>query len=254
MGKSRSGARSRACLSGLAPLLRSVHPPFQVGHFHGKDAQGSGRAYTGRAKLVPVVTVLLLLFQIVLGGIVVLTRLHVDLTTFHFANAIVIFMLTLYMVYFDGLSIRPLFNISGYKGLFFALSVLVFIQLVLGAYVRHAGAGLACPDFPTSLGYIVPPRLSGLILYHYSHRTLAYLITALAAVLLVMSFYSQALGKDRGRLYLLAGLIVIQIALGVTVVLSKLHFAATGFHLVIALLILWVPFNIWCRRMQESSV
>ncbi|NIV11861.1 MAG: hypothetical protein GWN62_11470, partial [Aliifodinibius sp.] len=33
----------------------------------------------------------------------------------------------------------------------------VFLQLVLGAFVRHTGAGLIIPDFPLSFGKIIPP-------------------------------------------------------------------------------------------------
>ncbi len=38
--------------------------------------------------------------------------------------------------------------------LFFAV---LLVQLVLGAVVRHTGAGTAIPDFPTNLGGMVPP-------------------------------------------------------------------------------------------------
>ena len=46
----------------------------------------------------------------------------------------------------------------------------------MGAYVRHSNAGLACPDFPTCLGYWVPPYLSDTVLYHLTHRMTGYLI------------------------------------------------------------------------------
>ena len=35
--------------------------------------------------------------------------------------------------------------------------VALFIQLALGATMRHHGAGLAIPDFPLSYGKLVPP-------------------------------------------------------------------------------------------------
>jgi len=33
----------------------------------------------------------------------------------------------------------------------------IFLQLIVGAIMRHSGAGLAIPDFPTSYGKILPP-------------------------------------------------------------------------------------------------
>ena len=163
------------------------------------------RSYLGAGKLLPLITVLLLIFQIILGGIVVLYELPVDLTTYHFANAMVIFLLVLYMVYFDGVVQRPLFDVSGYKGVFFLLAILVTCQAVLGAYVRHSDAGLACPDFPTCLGYWIPPELSGIILNHYAHRTLAYLITLIAILMLIFSYSINGLGKYRSFIFIILG-------------------------------------------------
>ncbi len=212
------------------------------------------RSYIGSAKTIPVLVVVLLLFQIVLGGIVVLMELPVDLTTFHFANAIVILALVVYMVYFDGDHKKPMFSISGYKGIFFFLSLLIFAQAVLGAYVRHSSSGLACPDFPTCLGYWIPPQISGIVLNHFAHRGLAYIITIIVAVLLIASYSSSALKNYRQKLLILIGLIILQILLGVGVVLTQLNFAVTAMHLLIALLILVTALYAWFQGMRENSV
>ncbi len=212
------------------------------------------RVYRGIAKLLPILTVLLLLIQIILGGIVVLQELPVDLTTYHFANAMIIFAATLYLNLFDGKLNKPTFSISGYKGVFFFLAVLVFTQLVLGAYVRHSGSGLACPDFPTCLGYLIPPELTGIIFNHFAHRVLAYVITFFAILLLIISYLSQPIKGERTRLYMLVGFIALQILLGAGVVYAKLHFLVTALHLSVALLILSITLYMWCRCMKESQV
>ena len=121
------------------------------------------KRYNGPFKAIPIIAVVLLVIQIFLGGIVVLLKLPVDLTTIHFANAIIIFSLVLYTAYFDGEKIVPRLSFSGPAGLFFLLSVLIVIQAVLGAYVRHSGSGLACPDFPKCLGFWIPPSLAGFV-------------------------------------------------------------------------------------------
>lgn len=208
-------------------------------------------AYRGYVKLVPVIILFLLLAQIVLGGIVVLLELPVDLTTYHFANAIVIFALTLYISFYDGNKRKPRFSISGYKGLFFFLGLLVFVQAVLGAYVRHSGSGLACPDFPTCLGYWIPPELSGIILNHFVHRVIAYIITITVLVLLLSSYMAKGLQMFRKELFVLICLIVLQIALGVGVVQTRLNFAVTALHLSIALLIFSLVLYTWFRGMDE---
>jgi heme A synthase len=210
------------------------------------------RAYRGYVKLVPLMIVLLLLLQIVLGGIVVLLELPVDLTTYHFANAIIIFSLTLYIAFYDGEKKKPHFSVGGYKGIFFLLGILVFVQAVLGAYVRHSGSGLACPDFPTCLGYWIPPQLTGIILNHFVHRAVAYIITLTVLVLLVSSYTTNGLRTYRRVLLILICLIAVQISLGVGVVQTKLNFAVTALHLSFALLILSLVLYTWFEGMEES--
>lgn len=212
------------------------------------------KAYLGAVKIVPLLVVILLLLQIVLGGIVVLLELPVDLTTFHFANAIVIFALVVYMVFYDGIGNKPSFNIKGYKGVFFFLSLLIFVQAVLGAYVRHSSSGLACPDFPTCLGYWIPPQISGIVLNHFAHRGLAYAIALIVLILLVASYSSSSLKKYRNKLYILIGLIVLQILLGAGVVLTKLNFAVIALHLFIALLIFTTALYAWFQGMKKIEV
>ena len=212
------------------------------------------REYVSYFKLVPVVCVLLLLIQIVLGGIVVLLKLPVDLTTLHFANAIIIFSLTLYMAFFDGKNKTPKFSISGPAGLFFAFSILIFIQAVLGAYVRHSASGLACPDFPTCLGFWIPPALSGAVLNHYSHRILAYIIFIVFLVLLFISRDNSKLNLARPYIKAAVLLIIFQIALGATVVLSKLTFYVTALHLFIGLVILSLTLITWFKSSDKSYI
>jgi heme A synthase len=212
------------------------------------------RNYRGVARLVPVLTMCLLLLQIALGGVVVLLKLPVDLTTVHFGNALIIFSLVLYMAFFDGKEKRPIFSIGNYGGLFFFLGLLVFLQAVLGAYVRHSEAGLACPDFPKCLGYWIPPELSGIVLIHFSHRILAYLIFILVLLLYAFSYSNSSLGRNRPKILILLFLILLQIILGVGVIHSKLHFSTTAFHLGTALLIFSTALYAWFREMGESRV
>jgi heme A synthase len=210
------------------------------------------RSYSSSVKMVPVIIVLLLLIQIVLGGIVVLLEIPVDLTTYHFANAIVIFSLALYIAFYDGRDRKPHFSISGYKGIFFLLGFLIFIQAVLGAYVRHSGSGLACPDFPKCLGYWIPPQLTGIILNHFVHRAVAYIIAVTMLMLLVFSYMVKGLKIFRKELLIIFCLILVQIVLGVGVVQTKLYFAVTALHLSFALLILSLTLYTWFRGMEES--
>jgi heme a synthase len=50
------------------------------------------------------------------------------------------------------------------------LVLVVFVQIVLGAAMRHQQAGLIIYDFPLSYGRIIPPFHNGLVALNFSHR------------------------------------------------------------------------------------
>jgi cytochrome c oxidase assembly protein subunit 15 len=118
---------------------------------------------------------------------------------------------------------------------------MVFVQLVLGASMRHSHAGLSIPDFPTSYGHLFPPlgdatvaqinqqrgdasqpyTSAPLILLQYMHRVWA--------VLIVVGLVFTAIRLWRGQLPIFfrrcaAGwilLVVVQFCLGAWTVLSN---------------------------------
>ena len=108
---------------------------------------------------------------------------------------------------------------------------LVFLQIFVGAVMRHTGAGLAIPDFPLVFGRLVPPAFDFPIAVHYAHRLGAGVVTI--AVVLVIA-RALALGPGGGRLRALAvglgGLVVIQISLGAAVVLTGKSVAPNTAH------------------------
>ncbi len=212
------------------------------------------RNYQHKSKVIPLLTVLLLALQITLGGIVVLLELPVNLTTVHFANAILIFSLALYMAFFDGKEKKPVFSVRSYGAIFFLLGLMVFSQAVLGAYVRHSGAGLACPDFPRCLGYWIPPELSGTVLTHFSHRTFAYIIFTTVFAIFLSTYLNSDLRHNRPKVLILLGLTAVQIIMGVGIIHSKLYFLTTALHLAVALLILSVVLYTWFQEMGENHV
>lgn len=121
---------------------------------------------------------------------------------------------------------------------------LLVMQLILGAWVRHAGAGLAIPDFPTHYGSVMPPitetslaearnqivdpaarsRVYTIeqVFIHFAHRMGAMVVTvaSLAFVGLVifrMSRFPEAVIPSLTFI----GLIILQVLLGISVVLSS---------------------------------
>jgi heme a synthase len=214
------------------------------------------RAYRGAARGVPVLALALLALEIGMGGAVVLLETPVQLTTVHFMNGLLIFLLASYMVAFDGVAERPAFAFRGPSALFLSLLALVYFQAALGAYVRHLEAGLACPDFPTCLGRWFPAVFRDGVLAHYSHRVMGYVILLTAVALYLGVRRDPRQRGNRGLAASLLFLVVLQIAVGAVVVLSGLEFLAAALHLAVAMGILSVLGHLWIHavRADEASL
>lgn len=64
-------------------------------------------------------------------------------------------------------------------GLATASTLMIYLQILIGAVMRHKGAGLAIPDFPLVFGGLIPPKLDFAIGIHYSHRIGALVVATL---------------------------------------------------------------------------
>lgn len=212
------------------------------------------RAYRGAAKAVPVAALALLLAEIAMGGAVVLLGIPVRLTTFHFAAGLVVFVLAYYMMTFDGAADPPAFSLRGPSALFFGMGALVFLLAALGAYVRHSDAGLACADWPTCAGGLLPAVLSGKLLVHFSHRVLAALVFLTVGALYAAAALDPRFGRHKRAARELFLMILVQVAVGGAVVLTRLYFLATAVHLAVALGMLAVLFRMWAREIRPEEV
>jgi cytochrome c oxidase assembly protein subunit 15 len=134
-------------------------------------------------------------------------------------------------------SVRAAFLASPVAKLAAATAALVYVQLLIGAVMRHLKAGLSIPDFPLALGRIVPPLTSFPVAIHFTHRVNALVITAVVAVLVAKARMSRRSGLARGA-WALAGLVVLQIGLGAATVLSGKDVLVTTSHVATGALIL----------------
>src|SRR5205823_7177921 len=115
-----------------------------------------------RARRIGSVLLVLLVAQIALGGITVRLKLPHLISTAHLVTALLILGGLVMLVSRDGAPVTELTRLTRV-----AVPALL-VQLALGGYVRHAGAGLACPDFPLCSGDVLPSHWLGLV--HWAHR------------------------------------------------------------------------------------
>lgn len=188
--------------------------------------------------------------QAILGGLTVLLYLPPAVSISHAALAELYLCLVTSIAVFTsprywGGAEAPAEPVGPLRRLAFATTGLIFLQILLGALVRHNGAGMAIPDFPLAFGRLVPARFDWKIGIHYAHRVGALL------VLLLLSWTVVRVFRHHGNLRALtrpalamALLVVAQITLGAAVVLTgrvvwvnTLH-VATGASLLASSLIL----------------
>ena len=208
----------------------------------------------------------LVIIQGLFGGLTVLLFLPTPVSVIHAILAQTFLMVTILISY--GLSKekanRMLNESTNYKVLRFPtylVTSIVFIQLIIGALMRHTESGLAIPDFPLSGGYIIPTFNqemlntiqsmqfeSGLpfvtlnqIIIHYLHRMGAIAVTISIGWLTLKIIQSKISNE---RIYRLTGylitLLIIQITLGAFTIWSVKEPFITSIHVVNGALILGV--------------
>ncbi len=115
---------------------------------------------------------------------------------------------------------RPLPDLV--RRLFIITTAAVYLQILLGAVMRHHGAGLAFPDFPLSNGRLIPPLNTFSEQVNFAHRA-----GALAVVLLVLAAASAAWKRRK--------------------TVPLLHQAAIGLPLIVLFQASLGAFSVWHR-------
>lgn len=206
-------------------------------------------AYRGAPRVIPLASLALVALEIGIGGAVVLLGLPVRLTTLHFVIGLSVFVLVLYMAICDGEKRPPLLSMAGYAGPLLGVLLLVLAQASLGAYLRHSGSGLACPDFPTCRGSLIPSLWDSATATNFTHRVLALAVLATTLVVCLVSRLDRGLNAPASLVFALALLVALQIGVGAAVVLSGLSYPLTSLHLAVALAMAGVALRIWVLQM-----
>jgi cytochrome c oxidase assembly protein subunit 15 len=192
------------------------------------------------------VAILLVVMQGVLGGLTVLLQLPAAISVAHAITGQTFFCVTLFIAY--GLSRERFVRETSHdiRDLSFArailgLTVAVYVQLVLGALMRHWHAGLAVYDFPTMAGRWLPsvseatlarinewamahdqPLITAKhVIAHLAHRFWAFVVVGLAFRVnfkMIRSKVQEPL--VRKNVFLLDAVVVLQFSLGVLTVWS----------------------------------
>ena len=154
--------------------------------------------------------------------------------------------------------------------------VVVYSQLIIGAVMRHLGAGLAIPTLPLAYGKLLPPTTAaglhtvnvirifkmdldpvslGQIWLHFAHRIGAIVVSLTLCVLIdwIIRYH-----RNRRDLVIpaniLLALLVIQLTLGILTVYWRKPADVASLHVAVGALVLATTFFIAVRAMRLYSM
>lgn len=209
------------------------------------------------------IALVVVILQGLLGGLTVLFLLPQPISIAHAGLAEIFFCLNVAIAFFTSrlyLDLRTLEKGDAPAGFASLLAALVYMQILVGALMRHRGAGLAIPDFPLSFGQLVPPFTTMNVAVNYAHRAGALVI----AVCVILMFFRLRRFESRHPLrQIVLGLVLIvplQILLGgYTVwsgkspVITSIHVMTGAFTLALTLLLALTARTVAWRSRQHLA-
>ena len=192
--------------------------------------------------------------QGVLGGLTVLFFLPAAISTAHAGLAEIFFCITIAIALFTSPS-----WIAGYRAevpgrsgdgasgtddavlrrVATATTLVIYTQIIVGATMRHTGAGLAIPDFPLMFGHLIPEHWDAKIAVHFAHRCGALLVVcSVLATSGHVWYHHRERAELRRPATLILLLVAVQVTLGAFTVLSGRDVWINSLHVVCGALVL----------------
>ncbi len=196
------------------------------------------------------------ILQGLLGGLTVLLLLPAPVSIGHAGLAQIFFCITLTLA----LVTSPSWTAGSggrdddaLRRLATTATLLIYLQILLGATMRHTGAGMAIPTFPLAFGHLLPPVWSTPIAIHFAHRLGA--VVVIGAILATTAHVWRH-QRDRRELMRPARLLILlvcsQATLGAFVVLSGLHPVVNTLHVVNGALVLGTSLVLTLRASRTA--
>jgi cytochrome c oxidase assembly protein subunit 15 len=178
--------------------------------------------------------------QGILGGITVLWYLPDPISIAHASLAQIVFCLTMTIALVTSPGWKRAYAADGpapddlmLRRVAAVTTGLIYLQIVVGATMRHTGAGLAIPDFPLMFGRLIPPHWDAAIAVHFAHRGGALLVSlAILATTGHALYHHRRRSELRRPSLLLLVLLTAQITLGALTVLTGKQFIINSLHVV----------------------
>jgi cytochrome c oxidase assembly protein subunit 15 len=189
--------------------------------------------------------------QGILGGLTVLYLLPDAISIGHAGLAQIFFCMMIAISVFTSkgwMAYRDVVDDGRLRRIAVWTLAVVYVQIVLGATMRHTGSGLAIPDYPLAFGRLIPPMWTAKIGIHFAHRVGAVVATVMVAWLVVHIFKRHSANRwltvPAG---LLALLVITQVTLGGYVVWTARDIYINSLHVMVGALVLAVSLIVALR-------
>src|SRR6266852_1996508 len=203
----------------------------------------------------------LIIMQAILGGITVLLELPLAIAVAHAATAQALFCLMVSIAIFTNPHWETAPHIDeapakiALPTLAAATTAIIYVQILIGAVMRHMSAGLVIPDFPLSFGQLVPPFFNEYVAINFAHRCGAVVVTAMVlwTVARVIRTHREVAALRRPVLGLFL-LLVLQICLGALTIWSSRSVLPTTSHVAIGAAVLATSLTLTLRAYHILGV
>lgn len=227
---------------------------FVLGYFSYKNS-----AFLKVKKIIPSGLILLVIFQALLGMWTVTLLLKPIIVSLHLMGGMAIMSLLTFFAYRHSANFSKVnINSLDFK-LIRILLILLFVQVFLGGWTSTNYAGLACTDFPTCHGEIIPKldffnafnflrdlgqssdgsslKIEAYETIQWTHRIGAYIV-ALYVLLIIKVIFKYE--KLKFVACLLGGVLILQIIIGVSNLLLHLPIFLATMHTFGAVLLILI--------------
>ena len=171
--------------------------------------------------------VLAVVAQGILGGITVLMQLPPAVSIGHALLAQTFLLMTVAIAaatsraWVCGAAATPVPVDSGVRMLLAVSVAMTFVQILLGAIVRHTYSAPAIPDFPLSNGAVIPAFTDFHVMIHFAHRVGALVTSTLIISGGVLVLRSGVLPRLRVPAVAMMLSVLAQVAIGAIVIWTR---------------------------------
>jgi len=212
-------------------------------------------------RVLSLVALFSVIAQGILGGLTVKYLLPTPISMTHACLAQTFFCMTIAMAYFTSPTWKRGLPSIQESPVGIALSRLclmttgtIYLQLLLGAWMRHTQSGLAIPDFPLAFGGLVPEFTDYHVAIHFAHRLGAILVVTMIAWTFTRLYrqHRQERLLFRPAVVLLL-LVCAQLTLGAFTIWTEKSPFITSAHVAMGALILGTSFLLTLRAFGMTT-